>query len=118
MEAGQLRLCLRANDSTKKAALCTNGWFSEAALYQMPSRGITHEQKIQPVANGPKPIFKRTIIAALQLSLNGLSCKLQHFYRLPQLLACCSQLSLVGFVVLNEITLLFICSILHSKAVF
>ena len=40
---------------------------AESPLYQMPSRSISHEQKIQPVATGPDRPLATGIIAAAQL---------------------------------------------------
>ena len=44
-------------------------------LYQMPFRSISHEQKIQPVATGPKRTFTKMRHAALRLPENGPSIR-------------------------------------------
>ena len=44
----------------------------------MPSRSISHEQKIQPVATGPKPPLANAFDAAPQLHRTGLSLHAQY----------------------------------------
>jgi hypothetical protein len=59
-----------ALQETEHAAL---QWSASSHLYQMPPRSISHEQKIQPVANGRPAAFRMSRKSSLlRTALSGL----------------------------------------------